>query len=226
MPIYNSKFFPESALAHQLLDGLQGIEIGGAAHNAFGLDTINVDRISHTELAFMPYALEQVRLCGEVMPVDVVAPGNRLPFGDKSADFVISSHVIEHFYDPIGAIKEWMRVAREYIYIIAPQRDALESDKGKPLTELSEHVNRFMPLASWGGAVFEASSILGGDGYEKPENPDTDEHHSRWTAQSFIQMCWWIFTQEWGEGWEVFTAQDPDDKAGNGFAVVLKYVGK
>ena len=35
--------FPESALAHKYLDGLKGIEIGGSAHNPFGLDTINVD---------------------------------------------------------------------------------------------------------------------------------------------------------------------------------------
>lgn len=221
MPIYHSKFFPESKLAHDLLDGLKGISIGDSAHNAFGLDTINVDRISHTDPAFKPYADEQIRLCGEVMPVDVVAPGDKLPFPDKSYDFVISSHVIEHFFDPIGAIKEWMRVARRYIYIICPQRDALESDRDKSLTELQEHINRFMPLASWSGDLSDASAILGGEGYLKPENPDTDEHHSRWTTQGFIQMCWWIFAQEWGKDWEVCKAQDRDDKVGNGFCVVL-----
>jgi hypothetical protein len=31
--------FMESKLAHQYLDGLKGIEIGGSAHNSFGLDT-------------------------------------------------------------------------------------------------------------------------------------------------------------------------------------------
>ena len=91
-----SKYFPESKLAHELLDGLKGIEIGSSAHNGFGLNTINVDRIHHTSLEFEPYALEQVRLCGEVAEVDVVAPGDKLPFPDKSYDFVISSHVIEH----------------------------------------------------------------------------------------------------------------------------------
>lgn len=35
--------FQESALAHKLLDGLNGIEIGGSAHNSFGLNTRNVD---------------------------------------------------------------------------------------------------------------------------------------------------------------------------------------
>ncbi len=230
MPIYHSKFFPESKLAHDLLDGLKGISIGDSAHNAFGLDTINVDRISHEHPDFAPYASEQIRLCGEVMPVDVVAPGNKLPFGDKSADFIISSHVIEHFYDPIGAIKEWMRVARKYIYIICPQRDALESDRDKPLTELDEHIERFD--FSQKREAFLRRQLTPEQTHEFANNvslapaSDTDEHHSRWTAQSFIQMCWWIFTQEWGAEWEVCTAQDPDDKAKNGFAVVLKYVGK
>jgi len=231
MPIYNSKFFPESPLAHQLLDGLQGYEIGGAAHNAFGLDTINVDRISHEHPDFAPYASEQIRLCGEVMPVDVVAPGNKLPFGDKSADFVISSHVIEHFYDPISAIKEWMRVARQYVYIICPQRDALESDKDKPLTSLEEHIERFelslqkQALIDRKLTARETFELIGAVSLLSI-SPDTDEHHSRWTAQSFIHMCWWIFSQEWGKEWEVCAAQEKDDKVGNGFAVVLKYVGK
>lgn len=227
MPIYHSKFFPESKLAHDLLDGLKGISIGDSAHNAFGLDTINVDRISHTDPAFKPYADEQIRLCGEVMPVDVVAPGDKLPFPDKSYDFVISSHVIEHFYDPIGAIKEWMRVARRYIYIICPQRDALESDRDKPLTPLSEHVSRHIPLSAEVSRLLEIESHplssldkITSEGFI-PGKPDTDEHHSRWTTQGFIQMCWWIFAQEWGKDWEVCKAQDRDDKVGNGFCVVL-----
>ena len=34
--------FPEHWLAHELLDGLTGLEIGAAAHNPFGLTTRNV----------------------------------------------------------------------------------------------------------------------------------------------------------------------------------------
>lgn len=185
--------FRESELAHLYLDGLRGIEIGGAAHNPFGLNTINVDRISHTSLGFEPYALEQVRLCGEVLPVDVVAPGDKLPFADKSYDFVISSHVIEHFFDPIAALKEWARVATKYIFIICPLRDALESDKDKPLTPLEEH------LARHAGDI----PRLG-----------TDEHHSRWTCESFCQMVDHI-------GLEVIATENPDKKVGNGFTVVI-----
>jgi SAM-dependent methyltransferase len=185
--------FPYSKHANTLLSGLKGIEIGGAAHNPFGLDTINVDRISHEHPDFTPYATEQMRLCGEVLPVDVVAPGHNLPFDDKSFDFVISSHVIEHFYDPIEALQEWQRVASKYIYIICPQRDALPSDRDKPLTDIADIMYRRIT-----GCNEEAS----------------DEHHSRWTCQTFKQMCSHF-------GFKVINSLDPDDKVGNGFTVVI-----
>jgi len=206
MPIFHSKKFRESALAHQLLDGLQGLEIGGAAHNAFGLDTLNVDRVHHTNLAFEPYALEQVRLCGEVMPVDIVAPGDKIPVKDKTFDFVINSHVVEHFFDPISAIKEWMRISKQYIFMIVPQRDALESDRDKPLTELMEHIARFNENQQ---------------GFSDSEQ--TDDHHSRWTPHTFFIMCAWIIQQDWGKGWTIAPIITTDDKVGNGFTVVLKF---
>jgi hypothetical protein len=46
--LHNRRTMHESALAHRWLDGLHGVEIGGAAHNDFGLDTINVDRYPGT----------------------------------------------------------------------------------------------------------------------------------------------------------------------------------
>lgn len=228
MPIQHSKFFPESALAHQLLDGLKGLEIGGAAHNAFGLDTLNVDRISHDHPDFQPYASEQKRLCGAVMPVDIVAPGDCIPVDDQSFDFVISSHVIEHFFDPISAIKEWMRISRQYIFIICPQRDALESDRGKPLTELEDHLQRFKYSELKQRFLERKASTE-----EKlwlTRNArltlETDEHHSRWTCQSFCNMCMWIYAQEWGRDWETCAVEPVDMKVGNGFTVVLKFKGE
>jgi len=225
MPIYHSKKFQESQLAHQLLDGLTGLEIGGAAHNAFGLDTINVDRVHQTSLEFMPYALEQVRLCGEVMPVDIVAPGDKIPVKDQTFDFVINSHVIEHFYDPISAIKEWMRVSRKYIFMIVPQRDALESDRDKPLTPLSEHVLRYSVLSGQLPSIEQFAKATGHEYDGAPtiaENHQTDDHHSRWTVRTFVYMCFWIFEQDWGKGWMVCAEENPDRKVGNGFTVVLK----
>lgn len=208
MPIHKSTFFPESALAHELLDGLTGLEVGGAMHNAFGLDTINVDRVPTDHPDFAPYAAEQIRIGnmgtgGAVMPVDIVAPGDCIPVADQSFDFVISSHVIEHFYDPISAIKEWMRISRQYIFIICPQRDALESDKDKPLTGLDEHVERF----------------------SQPDKFSTDEHHSRWTPESFCDMVMWICNTPFGRGWDLYKWLAVDDKAGNGMTIVLRKTG-
>lgn len=185
--------FRESQLAHALLNGLKGLEIGGAAHNPFGLDTLNVDRVSHNHPDFAPYASEQMRLCGEVMPVDIVAQGDCIPVNDKSFDFIISSHVIEHFFDPIAALKEWSRIATKYIFIICPLRDALESDRDKPLTPLQEHIDRHE------GRIGRI---------------ETDEHHSRWTPDSFAAMCEHY-------GFNVQHLRDKDDKVGNGFTVVI-----
>ncbi len=226
MPVRKSTLFKESALAHELLDGLIGLEVGGALHNSFGLDTLNVDRVSHDHPDFAPYAAEQMRLGGAVMPVDIVAPGDCIPVPDQSYDFVISSHVIEHFYDPISAIKEWMRIAKRYIFIIVPKRDALESDRDKPLTGLDEHIERFN---SERGFDIINKSNKGEDGVWSehvvtPKRLDTDEHHSRWTLESFCDMCDWICRQDFGMGWEICKALETDDKVHNGHCIVLKRV--
>jgi SAM-dependent methyltransferase len=200
MPIYHSKLFPESALAHQLLDGLVGLEIGGSAHNNWGLDVLNVD---YTDDMTTIFKRHEVELCGEAMPVDIVAPGDAIPVADKSVDFVISSHVIEHFFDPIQAIKEWLRVARRYVFIICPLPTALESDREKGITPLQELIDRH-------------------EGKIPAPEIDTHEHYTRWGPQDFANMLMWIYKQEWGEGWETCAVRVPCDKVGNGFIFVMK----
>jgi SAM-dependent methyltransferase len=191
--IRNSKFFPESAAVHRYLDGLQGVEIGGSAHNAFGVDARNVDYCADMTTVFK---LGEIELCGEAMPVDIVASGDELPLDDKSVDFVLSSHVIEHFWDPIKTLFEWRRVARKYIVIICPQRGALPSDISKPLTSLHQLYCRNR-----------------GTKVRSPED-DPHGHHSRWTSVTFRRMCEAC-------GFKVIEVLDPDDKVGNGFMVVL-----
>lgn len=184
--------FRESALAHKYLDGLKGIEIGGAAHNGFGLNTINVDRLGDMNTHFKVYEREE---CGEALNVDVVAEGNKLPFPDKSFDFVISSHVIEHFYDPISALLEWARVARKYIFIIVPHRQRT-FDAGKELTKVIDLHNRHL------------SKVVMEDEFR-------GEHWSVFEAPNFNELCVLC-------GLNVVAIQDPDDKVGNGFTFVIK----
>ncbi|MGD0588775.1 MAG: class I SAM-dependent methyltransferase [Thermoplasmata archaeon] len=42
----------------------------------------------------------------------VLGRAGRLPFRDESFDLVVASHVLEHLYDPVGALKEFSRVLR------------------------------------------------------------------------------------------------------------------
>lgn len=152
----------ESALAHKYLDGLVGIEIGAAAHNPFGLDTLNVDKSAIPDEI---YQQEQLRYCGEIMPVDIVANGDSLPFEDSSWDFIVSSHVLEHFYNPIKALKEWHRVVKPggYIFMIVPHKDRT-FDHDRPRTTLSELLERNKELTE-------------------------DAHHNVWITEDVLELC-------------------------------------
>jgi glycosyltransferase involved in cell wall biosynthesis len=182
--------FKESALAHKLLDGLEGLEIGGSAHNSFGLKTRNVDNTAELTC----FKQEEIKLCGEALPVDIVSPGDQLPFEDSSVDFVISSHVIEHFPDPIKALKEWYRVVKPggYLYIIAPHKERT-FDKERNRSTLAELIER----------------------HETGKVPETlNDHCSVWITEDFVELIHWL-------GWNILHVQDTDDKVGNGFTIVI-----
>ena len=180
---------PRYELAARYLGGLKGIEIGGAAHNAYPVDAINVDR--YPEMDTM-YKDQERRLSGRAMGIDLVAPGDDLPFKDKTVDFVLASHVIEHFPDPVKALLEWERVARRYVFVVAPHRDRT-FDSERPLTTVDELLERHAT------------------GFTSQE----DRHWSVWTCESFVELCERI-------GLRVVETEDPDRKVGNGFAVVIE----
>jgi predicted SAM-dependent methyltransferase len=180
--------FKDSKLVHKYLDGLKGIEIGGSAHNPYNVDTINVDK------KLLPaYAIQQKNLCGKVLNVDVeiITPA-KLPFDNKSYDFVLASHVIEHIYRPDLAIIEWARVSKSYICLVIPHKDRT-FDKDRTETHPDE--------------IF------------KRDNPEEypDMHHNVWKPESFLK-----FIVQLKNYVEVVEVQDPDDKVGNGFTVILK----
>jgi SAM-dependent methyltransferase len=177
-----------SAFVSGYLAGMEGIEIGASSHNRFYLDALNVDRFGDSDTV---YKREERRLVLHAVKVDVVAPGDELPFNDDSYDFVFSSHVIEHFPDPIRALFEWVRVARRYVIVIAPHRNRT-FDIENPLTPVAELVER----------------------HRSGFTSDMDRHWSVWTCESFIELCN-------ATGLHVTDHQDPDDKVGNGFTVVI-----
>lgn len=182
-----------SPFVSRWLDGLQGAEIGASAHNRFYLDAINVDRYGSAETV---YKREERRLAGREAGVDVVAPGDALPFEDGRFDFVFASHVIEHFPDPIKALYEWQRVASRYVVVIAPHRDRT-FDRERPLTPVEELLER----------------------HRSGFSSDEDRHWSVWNCSTFVEMCV-------AAGLTVLDTQDPDDKVGNGFTVVIDAAAK
>ncbi len=184
--------FPESRLAHKYLDGLAGLEIGGSAHNPFGLNTRNVDYTAETN----QYKKLEEKFVGQALPVDIVAPGDNIPLPDESQDFVISAHVIEHFPDPIKALKEWYRLIRKggYIFMIVPHKERT-FDKDRPRTTLQELIDRH-------------------EGRIVP-TPNPDDHYSVWITQDMVELVEYL-------GWNIVEAQDVDDKVGNGFTIVIQ----
>jgi SAM-dependent methyltransferase len=185
--------FPESQIAHVLLDGKKGIEIGPSAHNPFGLDTLKVGRDTKGTV----YESEEVRLCGEAQKLDHLCEGDHLPFKDNTFDFVVASHVLEHFYDPIATLQEWLRVVKPYglVFVIFPHKDRT-FDKDKPRTQLSELLDRH-----------HLPSI--------PTAPPPDDHHTIWITEDSLELCQHM-------NWPVLLWRDTDDKVGNGFLFVIQ----
>ena len=105
---------------------------------------------------------------------------------------IVSSHVIEHFIDPIKTLAEWARVARKYIFIICPHKDRT-FDKDRPVTPISELVRRNR------------------DGVKQTHNA----HHSVWRTEDFVEFVCSL-------GYRVIEVQNVDDKVGNGFTVVIE----
>jgi len=188
--------FKESKLAHKHLDGKWGIEVGQSAHNPFGLaHCLNIDNDDNPETEFKQ---SQMKLCGEISKVDIKCEGDDLPFKDNTLDFVLSSHVLEHFFDPIKTINEWLRVVKKkgLVFMIIPH--AFRTfDKGRPLTSVKELMDRH-------------------SGKIKPADSDNKgQHWSVWVTETFMELCDAL-------GYKIRHWEDVDDKVSNGFLFILE----
>lgn len=192
--------FPDSNLAHELLDNLWGVEIGGSAHNSFHLpNCLNIDYCGEDDTIFKR---AEIDLCGSAMKVDIVSEGDDLPFKDNTLGYVISSHVIEHYFDPIKALKEWHRVIKPggYIFTIAPHVDRVPEEH-RGITPIDVLINRHLT----GHRTPEDDVMAGG----------ARGHHSVFNLDNFLEMCAYL-------NYQVIATEDPDKKVGNGFTVVIQ----
>ncbi|MBI1761771.1 MAG: methyltransferase domain-containing protein [Acidobacteria bacterium] len=84
----------------------------------------------------------------QIIPPDIICSGDRLEaIADKSFDFVIANHVLEHLVDPLGALQHWARVLKPegVLYCSVPDHENM-LDRGRSLTTLNhlieDHENR------------------------------------------------------------------------------------
>lgn len=189
-----------SPAAHRYCVG-KGLEIGGAAHNPFDLDSLNVD---YTDSMTTVFKLYEISECGRALPVDIVAAGDDLPVPDESQDFVVSSHVFEHFNNPVKALLEWDRVVRPggVIFMIVPHKERT-FDAHLPRTKL-EHLI----------ADYETNCC-------EPHADPQGGHDHVWITEDGVELVEWM-RERFGLRWQLAEVQDRDDKVGNGFTIVIR----
>jgi SAM-dependent methyltransferase len=206
-------------LAHSYCQG-KGIELGAAAHNPFNLpESINVspysDDASDPEYEdYVTYKKHQIENCGRYAEIDLAGEASRLPVPAGSQAYVVSSHVVEHMPDLIGAFLEWNRVLREggVVFMIFPKRDAAGLDAVRGLTPLEHFVEDF---------VFQRTPETHPfDGIE----PRRRGHYHVFDLKSMLDLIDWCNCRL-GLNWEILEVEQTDTKVGNGHTIVARYLG-
>jgi GT2 family glycosyltransferase len=204
--------FREHRLAHSLLDGLSGLEIGASTHNPFGLQTRNVAPIE----GFEEYACAHEHQLDETAAVvDIWGTAERIPVPADSEDYILNSHVVEHLPNVIGAFLEWNRIVRVggYVFMIVPLPDALPADVGRPLTNL-EHI-----IADYREErTLDSHPIDGVPGGRMG-------HYHVFTPQTLIDVVDWMKGQGLCD-WSLVAREDVDTKVGNGFTLAFRIASK
>jgi SAM-dependent methyltransferase len=106
------------------------------------LDGVQVPRahaLWHGELSSTEYETGEAGLRGTLW----LREGSDLaPLADDSYDAVISSHVLEHFANPIGALREWLRVLRPggWFLMVLPHKEGC-ADHRRPTTALAHLID-------------------------------------------------------------------------------------
>jgi SAM-dependent methyltransferase len=196
--------FAEHALAHRWCRG-EGLEIGAAAHNPFGLCTRNV------ALREAFYEQAQAEMCGEVAAIDIEASAEEIPLDNASQDFIVSSHVVEHLPDLIRALVEWDRLLRPggICFIVHPLRDAFPGDESRPLTTIEHYLEDYEKVRD--RQTHPLDGVNGGVGghYHVASPESLSELLDMLNARGLL-------------AWERVDMEAIDSKVGNGFTLVYR----
>jgi SAM-dependent methyltransferase len=135
--------------------------------------------------------------------------GDRIPVPDRSEDFILSSHVLEHLPNVIGAFLEWDRIVRNggYVFMIVPLKGSLPQDAGRKLTPLDHFVECYRQ--NWDLDTHPTDGVPGGRmGHYHPFTPDSLTDVVDWMRAN--RLC----------DWELVLGRT-DSKVGNGFTLVF-----
>lgn len=207
--------FPDDPMAHRYLDGLQGIEIGAAAHNPFNLKgSTSVGLMEIDPIDFDFFADQQTQLCGMYALIEIDAEAHELPLPNGSQDYVITSHVIEHLPNPIRTFMEWNRVLKVggYVYMIFPKRNALPSDVNRPISTIAEFTRAAQE--NWTIDTVPADVMKNVPGQRRG-------HYWVFTLPSMLELLDTAATL-CGFKWTLIDMKETDMKVGNGHVVVLQ----
>lgn len=201
--------FREHALAHKWCQG-EGIEVGASAHNAFNLPGAR-NLVWADEQDFEFYKQQQIEVLGAYAEPDIRAAAESTGLPDASQDYVISSHVVEHFPNPIQAFAEWSRIVKPggIIFMIIPQRNALPSDMERPISSIGEIV-----------AAYENGVTVDTIFSDVPRGG----HYYVYDIETFLGLIAYM-NEMLGFQWEVVDKELTDTKVGNGFTVVVRSNG-
>jgi SAM-dependent methyltransferase len=161
------------------------------------------------------------------------------PLGDKSQDFVVASHVLEHVAEPIGLINEIHRVLKPggVALILLPDRRRT-FDRGRGPTPLDHLVAEFEDGATevddshileFLGAVGDPDFKRLSGGSENERRAILDRHRQRsihvhcWTEDEFLAVL--LYTvRRLGHRWEFVDGVTVDDEGPSGieFGYVLR----
>ena len=188
-----------SEIVNKYLLGLKGVEIGGSSFANYGIDAINIDRVDiiKTDINNFYFKDQIMSHVNYIKKVDLISDGYNLPFKDNTLDFVFTSHVLEHFYDPIKTLQEWYRVVKSggYVFMIIPHKERT-FDKDRERTTLNELISRHNQKI-------------------KTEEQLTDKHHSVWITEDVLELCKYL-------NMNVVEYHDMDDCRQDGFIIVIQ----
>lgn len=222
--------FPEPRFCIDLLRGLdEVVEVGGSYHNPYWKVGKVVGRYRNAARNTASWRQYDEQFGGQALTIDIEADALSLPLADDSIDALIASHVIEHVWDPIAAINEWLRVVRPakngehgqhgqptarggYVYLVVPHKDRMTDDRSGDRdqdpttpTELQDRHTGFIAQPG-----------------DYPEN--TSPHRSFWNPLWFGRLLDTLRMPGWGVDYKfgIEAFMERDDNVGNGFVYVLR----